>query len=447
MKVTSGSDAEVVRTLTRAASEAEMRPSARRHAVPLASPRSEKVKKLRRPAKLTPRYSCALSAKELMTMLAVIGPLGTLISLWVLPSAPPSVVGASLLRHVTGVGVGSASAGRVIHLSLAGTGRKARYVLPENARWDDFTFGVQERLRLVGMSRIETSAGEAIMSVEDLVHDDTIVIYSEETLPAVRHADATGATTGGLLFANRGAKLLPDALGPALPVPAKAPSLPLPSDALWRRRKTRGGSGSGTLGGNGDGDGGAAADGQTATTLMPRLFEKTRAMRQQRQGGGGGTDAAGDGGAGASSAAREAGQGGGYAAEAAALGVPELEGADPADEEAHAQEIEEVRLRQRERQQRFEEQNVDSHRGKDEHGAVAHFGHDDPSMPTPEAEALSTDGEPCGERHPDFRLALLVSWVGPLPLWTPYFVSSARLSAPLADFLIYHEVRENKRVR
>lgn len=198
MRVTSGSDIEV-RSLTRCGSEAEMRPGRRQAPpLPLASPRSEKVKKLRRPEKTTPRYSCALGARELMAVLAVIGPLGTLISLWVLPSASPrfeegAAGAAHLLRQVTGAASAAAYGGRVIHLSLAGTDRKARFVLPENARWDDFTFGVQERLRLAGMSRIETSAGEAIMSVEDLMHDDSLVIYSDDALPVARHGARAAA--------------------------------------------------------------------------------------------------------------------------------------------------------------------------------------------------------------------------------------------------------------
>ena len=48
-------------------------------------------------------------------------------------------------------------------------------------------------------------------------------------------------------------------------------------------------------------------------------------------------------------------------------------------------------------------------------------------------------GTPCGDAHPDVRLGMIIPWVGPIPLWTSYFVSSARLSSPIADFLIFHE--------
>ena len=43
-------------------------------------------------------------------------------------------------------------------------------------------------------------------------------------------------------------------------------------------------------------------------------------------------------------------------------------------------------------------------------------------------------------RHPEFRLALTVPWIGKkFPPWFPYFLSSCRRSAFLADWLIFHE--------
>ena len=47
----------------------------------------------------------------------------------------------------------------------------------------------------------------------------------------------------------------------------------------------------------------------------------------------------------------------------------------------------------------------------------------------------------CGGRHKDFRLGMIIPWVGPLPLWSNYFMSSAALSAPIADFLVFHEAQ------
>ena len=72
---------------------------------------------------------------------------------------------------------------RVIHLTLANTDRKARIVLPGDSGavgWDDFLVRVQTRLRLNSMSRIETAAGETIVSVGDLMNGDNLVIYADE---------------------------------------------------------------------------------------------------------------------------------------------------------------------------------------------------------------------------------------------------------------------------
>ena len=75
---------------------------------------------------------------------------------------------------------------RVIHLTMAQNDRKARYILAPDVEWDQFVGGVQERLQLGAISRIETSAGERIMSVEDLMHDDHLVIHSDNPLPGTR---------------------------------------------------------------------------------------------------------------------------------------------------------------------------------------------------------------------------------------------------------------------
>ena len=55
------------------------------------------------------------------------------------------------------------------------------------------------------------------------------------------------------------------------------------------------------------------------------------------------------------------------------------------------------------------------------------------------APPARTRGAPCGERHPEFRLGMVIPWVGQLPIWAPYFLASARGSAAIADFLVFHE--------
>ena len=146
-------------------------------------PRGTKPKKAAgKPSKGTARgrYSCAIGLRELMGVLAVIGPLGTFVSLWVLPESGSSGMNVHLRR----TSATTLERARVIHLTLAGNERKARFVLARDVGWEDFLSGVQERLQLGGINRIETSAGEAIMSVEDLMHDDHLIIYSDATLSA-----------------------------------------------------------------------------------------------------------------------------------------------------------------------------------------------------------------------------------------------------------------------
>ena len=118
--------------VTSGESEPERR---RRTPLPLVSPRSTKEKKRAvRPSTRSPdepekipRYSCVLGVREFMAVLAVIGPLGTLISLWVLPQGElMDQLPSMRARHMRNRGEG---ASRVIHLTMADNERKARFVL------------------------------------------------------------------------------------------------------------------------------------------------------------------------------------------------------------------------------------------------------------------------------------------------------------------------------
>lgn len=67
---------------------------------------------------------------------------------------------------------------RVIHLVLAGDeSRKARFGLSKSMTWDLFISGVQDRLKIQSVDRIETSAGISIRAVEDLLHRDNLIVY------------------------------------------------------------------------------------------------------------------------------------------------------------------------------------------------------------------------------------------------------------------------------
>lgn len=218
-------------------SEVERRHIADRR-VPLdVPPRGVKPKKATG-KKAQRRYSCAIGLRELMGLLAVLGPLGTFVSLWVLPESGPAGMNVHLQRRAP------LERARVIHLTLAGNERKARFVLARDVNWEDFLGGVQERLQLGGINRIETSAGEAIMSVEDLMHDDHLIIYSDATLSA--HG-RRGLLHDGLPTDAE----LPAPIGPAAAGPSGhpltdggAPALPEPLQLLRRRAAARSASAS-----------------------------------------------------------------------------------------------------------------------------------------------------------------------------------------------------------
>ena len=59
-------------------------------------------------------------------------------------------------------------------------------------------------------------------------------------------------------------------------------------------------------------------------------------------------------------------------------------------------------------------------------------------MPSPPLPPLPP--QPLPARHPKYRIAFTVPWIGKtFPSWFPYFLSSCRRSSFLADWLIFHE--------
>ena len=61
-------------------------------------------------------------------------------------------------------------------------------------------------------------------------------------------------------------------------------------------------------------------------------------------------------------------------------------------------------------------------------------------LPAAATAALLHTGAPiCPARHPEFRVAMLIPLLGAAPPYLPYFVASAARSAPLVDWLIFHE--------
>lgn len=146
--------------------------------LPIPDPRIEKEKRLAEQQKEKRLASSGVVCRRLAVV-----PLGTLTLglLWLLQQTLRMDKGplTADIRH----GARHELRSRVIHLTLAGTERKARIVLPEDSGavgWDDFLVRVQTRLRLNSMSRIETAAGETIVSVEDLMNGDNLVIYADD---------------------------------------------------------------------------------------------------------------------------------------------------------------------------------------------------------------------------------------------------------------------------
>ena len=135
-----------------------------------------------------------LAALTLLAVLlggvAVGGFLGVHPLLLLLPAgAPPLATLASVDAHHEARMPGGASGPaampsaevRVIVISLAGSDRKTRFVVPPELSWDKFLQGAQERLRLAQPpARVETSDGFLIHSAADLAHRDSLVMYESE---------------------------------------------------------------------------------------------------------------------------------------------------------------------------------------------------------------------------------------------------------------------------
>ena len=119
--------------------------------------------------------------RALLAILFFCGPVGTVISFLLLPKDADST---APLRH-SPMGDAPKPGGehsglrvRMVHLSLADTDRRARFVLDENTVWETFLAGCRERLQVKNIRKVTDSSGEAILAVEDLVHDDHLVIYA-----------------------------------------------------------------------------------------------------------------------------------------------------------------------------------------------------------------------------------------------------------------------------
>eukprot|EP00900_Chrysochromulina_parva_P002250 jgi/Chrpa1/12025/Chrysochromulina_OHIO_Genome00017277-RA len=170
---------------------------------------------------------------------------------------------------------------RILHLSLADSDRRARLKLDENTGWEIFLAGCRERLQVKNIRRVTDSSGEAILAVEELVHDDHLVIYATKLAAGeVANSDSTDVD-------------LAQDIGPVLPLP-----MAVLSEAAVERVLLKG-DGDAPLP-NATDDDGAARGGSTARVKRRRasaaeLLQKLDAVHT----GGAVTGAGGDSSAGA----------------------------------------------------------------------------------------------------------------------------------------------------
>ena len=86
--------------------------------------------------------------RVMLAVLFLCGPIGTAVSFYLLPKESDSADTPGLIRGGAGAAGGSVGGTRVrmVHLSLAGTDRRARFVLDENTPWDAFVSGARPTL-------------------------------------------------------------------------------------------------------------------------------------------------------------------------------------------------------------------------------------------------------------------------------------------------------------
>ena len=373
--------------------------------------------------------------RVLLAVLFFCGPIGTLVSFWLLPKEAD---GADALgfRHPPGVVDGGAGGGaggsvggtrvRMVHLSLAGTDRRARFVLDENTPWDAFISGCRERLKVERILRVTDSSGEAILAVEDLVHEDHIVIHATG-----QHGGAQAAPTPG-------------------PAEERPPSPPSPP-ALSAFGAMVGKSRSLQSVAHGD-DGGATLQIEPATNHTPpsddhdglldaAVAEHAHATAQRRrQQPQPQLDLQGR--------ARELQGLQGLRSNPNEASMPDL-----------LQQLDTLKPQQQQEAARSRESAAAAEAPKRGDGGMAAQGGEgvaggggdggggeglgdatleeeaDPLMGLDHTRA----GRECGKRDPQHRVAMLIPWVNELPPWLSYFVASARRSAYLIDWLVFHE--------
>ena len=184
--------------------------------------KKEPPSKTRASGPFRPRMLTILAA---LTML--FGPVGTVLTYMLMPKETAITVEAATLRHT-----GSASSSghmRVLHLALAGTDTKARFVIDDRSTWETVIAGCKERLQIAGVGRITDSSGEAIMSVHDLIHEDTLVVFAlNSTTSLSAHTAGGGGSASAARVAPKQVRLPSPPPPPLPPLPPPPPPPPPP---------------------------------------------------------------------------------------------------------------------------------------------------------------------------------------------------------------------------
>ena len=166
--------------------------------------RSTKEKRLPRGAAHGSQSGCAgpRGSGRGLALGALIGTLlGTIALFRMLPAGSPTQLRSDATAGHTQAQHANAAlhpgVSRVLHLSLAGTERKARFGLASDIDWEGFLWGVQDRLHVASVARVETGTGLAIRSLEDLMHRDQIVVFSDEPLTGAQPLQSRGPRAEG----------------------------------------------------------------------------------------------------------------------------------------------------------------------------------------------------------------------------------------------------------
>jgi len=208
----------------------------------------------RTPAKVPLKQQRRCWQQALLFSLFLCGPVGTLVSfVFFLPSEPWEPTDASQ------PGDGEVAGGiKMVHLQLAGSTRRARFVLDEYTVWGTFLAGVRDRLQCGHIRRVTDSSGEAILAVADMVDHDHIVIHAEWS--ELGGGGSGGAEEGAAHGQPRGELLQP---GPDRDG-AAAPSM------LLLNSSSRGGPGAAVVGSR-----------KKARASLPKLLAQLSALHEE----------------------------------------------------------------------------------------------------------------------------------------------------------------------